>query len=405
MNMHFQKLILCILASLFGLFLLGNFYTHSTAAPLTDGIPPFPNTVEVKMYELRSDGSKTDTLCTPASTNYGCTAFCNTPNNTQCSPHIYPVKNYPYTTSTLSVPVETYYLLDVVSTEMTPTFDGYGQQSALHAQAIAARSYMGWHINNSTTYNNSISFQAYVPYKFDSLNPSAVPLEPNTTDPCAAGSLNALQQKVCAAVASRYYIARAEDNPNKRPAFAEFSSDAYLRTATGDHGYLIKVEDPISYDPAILDIISVSNAHQRGMSQNGANRWAWGNSSRLGGGAPWPVRWTDYRQILAHYYTGIDFLNDSVSTGSTTDGNKIAPDDRWNPLDYRLEDDSDVPQEMALGQEYRIKFRIQNTSTTDWSAGEITLGFTLLFVLITAPKNCKNVQLRIRVSPEHGYGE
>lgn len=355
MNTYFQKLILCVLASLFGLFLLGNFYTHSTAAPLTDGIPPFPNTVEVKVYELRSDGSKTDTLCTPASTNYGCTAFCNTPNNTQCSPTIYPVEHYPYTTSTISVPVETYYLLDVVSQEMNPAI--YGEQVALHAQAIAARSYMGWHlnnpdINNPIPYNNSNGFQVFVPYKFDSLNPSAEPLEPNTIDPCAAGSLNHHQQQVCNAIASHNYIALAENNPDHRPAFAEFFSD--VQTETKNHpevtrfSYLSGVDEPISTACDSND----NGMNYAGMSQEGAVRWTKGNQCAGSGDQPWPVRWTDYRQILAHYYTGIDFLNGS--------GAKFAPDYRWNLLHH------DAPQEMPAGQMRKITLHIQNTSAFDW---------------------------------------
>mgnify|MGYP000944208261 CR=1 FL=1 len=64
------------------------------------------------------------------------------------------------------------------------------------------------------------------------------------------------------------------------------------------------------------------------------------------------VRWTDYRQILAHYYTGIDFLDGG--------GAKFAPDYRWNLLHH------DAPQEMPAGQMRKITLHIQNTSAFDW---------------------------------------
>lgn len=102
--------------------------------------------------------------------------------------------------------------------------------------------------------------------------------------------------------------------PGKGPIFAEFSADAYLRTMPGDYDYLRSVEDPISYDPDITGIISDTHAHQRGLSQNGASRWGFGNSSRHGSATPWPVRWEDYRQILVHYYTGVHIVDSQGNT-------------------------------------------------------------------------------------------
>lgn len=104
------------------------------------------------------------------------------------------------------------------------------------------------------------------------------------------------------------------------------------------------------------------------MSQRGAVRWAKGNQCAENENQPWPVRWDDYRQILVHYYTGIDILDAS--------GNKVAPDDRWNLLWH---DNFDSPPgEIPIlenAKPKRLQLQLQNTSVSDWAANEITLGY------------------------------
>ncbi len=301
MSGRIRIVVICALA----LALLFDGSIRSYAASLS--VPPYPPTVEVEMHELDSDGTRLPYLCTPGNTNFGCSAYCRNFGVDTCE-YGHPAMGYPYSTSTINLPIGSYYLLDVLSQEMNPWI--YDEPAALHAQAIAARSYVGWNINNiSAAINNSTDYQVFVPYKFDSLNPSATPLEPNTTAPCFASSLNDYQLLACAAIASGNYIAREDNNPYNLPAFAEFTSD--VKTATHNHPqvgtfpYLAAVNDPVSTACDSKD----NGVNLAGMSQMGANRWARGHEcSRPGApvepgnipGATWSVRWNNAEQILFH---------------------------------------------------------------------------------------------------------
>jgi len=315
--------------------------------------------IAVKMYPLTESGSidttdpghplcEIDDLTTEqneADTRYGCTAYAGDETF-----------RYPYLTNPATVSLEADYLLDVVPREMGP-IDHH--DLALQAQAIAARSYAYCAIRSSQglaswgdcnrEINNSNSFQVFVPYYFDTLSADD-------------------QTRTQNAVAYLLYMQGSAD-ADQGAIFAEFSADAYLTTVAGDYDYLKSVEDPISYDPAILDIIAATNAHQRGMSQGGANRWAWGSSSQYEGhGTPWPVTWNDYRQILVHYYTGIDILD--------ANSNPVAPDDRWNLLWHdNFGFPAGVPPTLNNAQTYPLQLQLQNTSVSNWAENEITLGY------------------------------
>jgi len=271
------------------------------------------------------------------------------------------------------VPIESYYLLNVISQEMTPSV--YGEPTALRVQAIASRSYAGWFINNAPDdFDNSSARQVFIPFRFDSLNPTAEPLEPDETNPCLSTTLNELQCMVCDAVSTGDYIGLSSVD---LPAFAEFSTDAYLQTVTNtddrngdgkpDFPYLSSVDDPISYDPAILDIIAATNAHQRGMSQGGLNRWILGNSSQYGSGTPWSVQWNGKPEyILTHYYTNIHIRNQN--------GERLTPEYRWVPLqiDWHTAG-NDIPI-MYHGNDYPVTFEVQNTGVITWiGTGQIAL--------------------------------
>jgi hypothetical protein len=350
-----------LIFSILGLVLLSSLATRSSAAPLA--VPPYPTYVAVQMYQLTENGTALpDKPCDAGNRKYGCTIYCNNPDWDVCD-HTWSF-GYPYAGSTAYPVIETYYLLDVVSQEMNPL--QFGEPIALHAQAIAARSFLGWYLNNAPGgYDNSNGRQVFIPYKFDSLNPAAIPLEPNTTNPCASGSLNNPQRLVCNAIASRYYLARADNNPNNYPAFAEFTAD--VEAATHDHPemwrfpYLKGVADPIS---AACDSIDFG-ANLAGMSQKGANRWARGHECSRPGVTPapgndpgeaWGLQWDRVEQVLFHYYTGVH-LRDAT-------GGQVGSGYRWNPLSLSMS--GACPPYMYHGQTCTLTIEVQNTGVSDW---------------------------------------
>lgn len=296
------------------------------------------------MYWLTASGARREpyTLCSSGDTRWGCTAFCNEPG--------YPcegsqIRAYPYATNPATVSIETDYLLDVVPQEMGTYFHA----TALEAQAIAARSYAYWHIHQGSTINNSTQFQAFIPYKFESLNPG-VALD-NSGNPCASANLNSDQRSICGATASRAYISYGTPPNDALPAFTEFFADIPQRTQSGGQPYLLGVEDPISSHPDVI-----WDGHGRGMSQKGASRWAQGNRGYQGTLDSWSVRWERADQILVHYYTGIHIRNAS--------GMRLTSNYRWNPL--RI---TGLPSILYHGQAYPINIQVQNSGTQDWTCG------------------------------------
>jgi len=138
--------IICLISSLIPT-------SESKAAYLT--VPPWPTNVPVNMYELLDRGDITGTQCSTGDIVYGCTAFCY---NSTIACEQSQLIGYPYSTSTIYIPIEKYYLLDVVSSEMNPW--KWSELVALQAQAIAARSFIGYHLNNSLgLINNSMNFK------------------------------------------------------------------------------------------------------------------------------------------------------------------------------------------------------------------------------------------------------
>jgi CSLREA domain-containing protein len=273
---------------------------------------------------------------------------------------------YPYDQNPLWIDVENEYLLDVLPREMNVKENFYTLAS-LQAQAIAARSYADYRDRLSGDMNNSVEFQIFIPNAYELYHPPSKAL-------------------VYEAVTSTQGLFLSHVGSS---IDAQFASDSILRTAkclnddfTQCYSYLVRVDDPISGwnltnpacdaknngnltmdDPDTPDWIDVGKVW--GMSQKGAIRWSLGNQCAISGVStnPWPITWNDYRQILVHYYTGIDIVDDNT-------GNKIAPDHRWNLLNH------DIPKEMQLGVTYNT-LSIQNTSIVDWNEGDISLGWTL----------------------------
>ena len=131
-----------------------------------------PSHITVRMYRLVSpleaeqnpllragEIHPSGILCSAQNITYGCTAFVDNVN--------YP---YPYENDNpVFVPVETDYLLDVVSQEMGNLAS---HSIARHAQAIIARSY-AFHRQHFDSYtgtpvmDNSTASQVFIPYRWE----------------------------------------------------------------------------------------------------------------------------------------------------------------------------------------------------------------------------------------------
>ena len=343
-----------ILVSLFALvvsaFLISQ-YSVSRAEPLN--VYPPPTQVTVQMYELDTNGSPIGP-CSSNSEKWGCTAFCNNTTNgirwNECAPGA--TKPYPYSSNTPSVPIESDYLLDVIAHEAWPDILS---AVAVEANAIAARSFTYGHIQANSTIDNSTSKHVFVPYRFERLNPTVTPNNPANV--CSSTNLNLAQQKVCTGVARRYYVSYGTAPNDDFPAITEYFTDIPNATVTGTAPYEISVADPISSDPAIVQL-----GHGRGMSQNGASRWGYGNMGYRGNLTPWSVQWTKPEHILFHYYTGVH-LRDANNNNA-----RLSPDYRWNPLAVNWGGGATLPPNMQVGTTYNVAIQLQNTGAVNWGS-------------------------------------
>lgn len=297
------------------------------ATPVHAQVYTPPNTVTVTMYRLNQNGSSTGTPCRTGNPAYGCTAYPGTGD---------PNLAYPFLTSTVTLSIEgtavnNRYLRDVLVKEIVVSAF---HPTAIRAQAIAARTYIYYHIRQGSTIDNSTNFQVFVPRAYDTLT---------------IGD----KQKIDTALQSPQYLSTAAD---VYPILSEFFADRPWWTVQGGYPYLKGVYDPISSHPAI-----VPDGHGRGMSQNGAARWARGNlgfnlNQDLG---KWSVTWSDASQLLVHYYTGIH-LRDMNKTA-------ITPAYRWNPLQLSWPTvNTLVPQSECSGASVKITAVVQNTGVTTW---------------------------------------
>lgn len=235
---------------------------------------------------------------------------------------------------------------------------------ALKAQAVAARTFANWW---GPVLDNSTNYQVFIPGTHDNY-PQSYQDDVNT-------ALNTTQGQFLSA-------------GDGLTINAMFGSEA------GDHtepepgkNYLITVQEPNFQASSSSEVCGITrNYSGKGMSQRGAIRWAKGNTCPDGTGADWPVKW-DYKQILAHYYTGIDFVDDNTSA-------KLAPDDRWNLLNHN------VPVEVQPGQ--AITLTIQNTSTTDWDE-DVSLNWTLAESCRTADSTPDASWNEIALDVNHGH--
>jgi hypothetical protein len=262
--MHTKIFLLSILLAVFCLSLLAPTSHSESASAITErtaiskpvsaialAYTPEPY-ITVTMYALCDSGGSTNDLCKANDTRWGCTAFCE--NSIQCTASNTGIHPYPYgSEQTITVPVQTYYLLDVVSAEMNPAM--VTEPQAVRAQAVASRSYVWYHIENTilsgaaASISNTNNYQVFVPYRYDALFPKYLPLEPTIADPCDPLIPHSPpQQRACDAVAPRYYLSRWNTDA---PAFAAYASDVKNETltfppATPPHSELVGVKEPIS---------------------------------------------------------------------------------------------------------------------------------------------------------------
>jgi len=180
------------------------------------------------MRRLRSsDGASLGVDCTTGDQSYGCTAFCEGVPDKCASP----VRPYPYASAWPNISFDKDYLLDVVGQEASP---GLFDPVALQAQAIAARSYAWYQINNApgNVINNSTSFQVFLPFKFETFGPDPG----NTSDPCQSTNLSANQLRLCQAVGTGSHYLSWDDASNPEcppgPTFSAMSWNARLPAAT-----------------------------------------------------------------------------------------------------------------------------------------------------------------------------
>jgi CSLREA domain-containing protein len=312
-------------------------------------------TIYLFVYQLNTDGSLKPDRNNPIMCNYpddinnavyGCGSSMPQGNRDPLSLFYY-------------LDTETVYLPDVVALEMN-TYVIPASLEALKAQAVAARTFGSYKSayqamsvpgGDGLIYhviNNSTDYQVYIPGSY-------------TNSP----AMYAIEKAISDTVGQ--YLSYGDG----RTIDAEFGGDAGPRTFSGNEDYLIGVEDPISASCDSPDLPNYEGG--TGMSQSGAIRWAKGNqcAKPTEGNLPWPAHWSDYRQILAHYYTGVDFLQD----GS---GAKVAPDYRWNMLNHN------IPTIMNMSGSYPVTVSIQNTSTADWGAGEVSLEWSFA----RSPSSC-----------------
>ncbi|NJO83362.1 MAG: SpoIID/LytB domain-containing protein [Blastochloris sp.] len=321
-----------------------------------------PEEMTVAMFRLDEEDASphpSGELCALGSTVFGCSDYIGNPD-----------RAYPYDANPVTIPIETDYLLDVVTVEMNPNlFD----PTAVEAQFIAARTFGYFQIEQRrrdatlNPINNSTEFQAFIPYRFER---RTAYFPPDPGDPC--GSENIIPGSpadILCQAASRTFGSYMTSNTagfgGDFPVFAAFSADVIERTTDfpgSGASHLISVANPISragLDPAACSAVNLGNPY--GMMQQGAARWARGDqcAERGEGTIPWSVRWREPVRILTHYYTGIH-VRDSTKT-------IVTPDNRWNPLAMTWETSGRNPPTMTEGRSYPLTIQIQNTGIDDWT--------------------------------------
>lgn len=117
------------------------------------------------------------------------------------------------------------------------------------------------------------------------------------------------------------YLSHADNNNS----YFDLQYRAYVGRQTNDRAG----EEQTGPHKSVIDPVGANDEGAgTGMGQHSANHWVLGlHNERLGEPVNVSnVRWTDYRQILTHYYTGVHLRN--------ANGGMLTPDYRWNLLQY-----------------------------------------------------------------------
>lgn len=287
--------------------------------------------VTLDMYVLNRNGSIAlgSPKCQAGDLRLGCTYFPEggVPTNPYPFGSLNPV--------TISIDSGTQgYLRNVVPNELDPSHAA----SSVRAQAIAARTYANHQIDLYGTLNNSSSRQVYIPYSYDILS-------------------TAHKGVIDQALAGQVYLSLPGST---NPIAAYFSDNTDVWTDQGATSYLKSVYDPISRSEGFDNPV-----HELGgMGQKAAGRWGAGRTNEYpGGGSAWTVRWDTAQQILAHYYTGINFIG-------------LSPDP---PDDYRFNilEVPGLPSTLYMRPGESITDLIiyfQNTGASNWPVVSIPPG-------------------------------
>ncbi|MBI4674960.1 MAG: hypothetical protein HY741_25240 [Chloroflexi bacterium] len=138
--------------------------------------------------------------------------------------------------------------------------------------------------------------------------------------------------------------------------------DLQYRTYVGRQTNSRTGEEQTGPHKGVLDPVgAVDENAGTGMGQHSANHWVRGfHNERLADPVDVPnVRWTDYRQILTHYYTGVHLRN--------ANGDVATPDYRWNLLQLTLQGPI-VPDDWT-----NVTLVLQNTGTVAWGENAFAL--------------------------------
>jgi hypothetical protein len=134
--------------------------------------------------------------------------------------------------------------------------------------------------------------------------------------------------------------------------------DAQFRNETGIQTKASTDTNDSLYLKSIYDPISPPLTPQTGLGQNGSSRWAVGKSNFTSSSAPVDFpSWQSYQQILTHYYTGIQVVQNDGTGNITT----LTPDFRWNMLVHQTN-----PLTPAPGSPFVATVTIQNSGVVTW---------------------------------------
>ncbi|NOX60940.1 MAG: hypothetical protein GXP42_03195 [Chloroflexi bacterium] len=228
------------------------------------------------------------------------------------------------------VPLESY-VAQVLPNEWIPSWD----EAALDAGAIAARS---WALapaprSNCLLLPDGPEGECYV----------------NTWN-CGQnfrpGSQRPQTDAAVARTAFQYLTYEAADFP------LEVVNAQYRRDTGNPTESWLDAGSGYPYLAAVVEPVSEEETLGPGMSQVGSQRWASGEGLT--------TRWRDARQILAHYYRGVE-----VRGG---DGQVLTPPYRWNPLQVEW---AGRGEWLCPGEARELRVWVQNTGTAAWPmAGE-----------------------------------